>query len=346
MENLPPTDYLKVKSLDVLAQRLYEVVRAESDPYIIGVTGSVGKTTTVAFLEHLITSSGIGAKRFFSKRLTPLGVMCHYVNRVDQDTPVVVMEYSAYLHDHVAKLSQLLPPSIAFLINVYDMHINPGSFDNKNDIFRSKIQIKQHGSLGYINSRVLADLHEPMPTGWVGFDVETSPTRNPLLPPTLRTAELFTVGKIVAQEIGLSNSLLRKAFESFEPQEKRILTCNFAGKNIFFNGEVSVGGRLWSWFETTDGSTPWLFVDEIDFADEDPEGFVDLLKKVFDSEKTIVLDTPVNRERLSVNAHFLDEQKFGDILRKVPDGYVIYHKAFATRKRDFNPEKYLSEKWG
>lgn len=346
MENLPSVEYLKVSSLDALAKRLYEAVKSESDPYIIGVTGSVGKTTTIAFLEHLISSSGIDAKRFYSKRLTPLGVMCHYINRVDHDTPVVVMEYSAYLHDHVAKLSELLPPNIAFLMNIYDTHINPGSFESKNDIFQSKIRVRPDGSLGFVNNRVLAELREPMPVGWSGFDAETGGLHNPYMPPTLRTAELFTVGKIVAQQIGLSQRELNRAFETFEPQEKRILSCNFEGKNIFFHGETSGGGRLCSWFETTDGSTPWLFVDEINFADEDPAGFTDLLNKVFGSDKTFVLDTPANRERLPVNAHFVDSGKFGNMLRKATEGYIIYHKALATRVPGFTPEKYLEDSWG
>lgn len=346
MENLPASDFLKVSSLNELAKRLYDAVRSNSDPYIIGVTGSVGKTTTVSFLEHLIFSSGIGAKRFYSKRMTPLGVMCHYVNRVDQDTPVVVMEYSAYLHDHVAKLSDLLPPNIAFLINIYDTHINPGSFGDKNDIFRSKIRIRPEGSLGYINRRVLEELHEPLPTGWTDFEVAAGDLTNPNLPPTLRTAEMYSVGKIVSENIGIPASICRRAFETFIPQEKRILSCRFEGKRIFFHGETSGGSRLWSWFETTDGSTPWLFVDEVNFADEDPTGFTNLLKKVFGSEKTIVLDTPVNRERLPVNAHFVDPNKFGDLFRKAPDGYIIYHKALSTREQDFSPDKFLKSKWG
>jgi hypothetical protein len=137
---------------------------------------------------------------------------------------------------------------------------------------------------------------------------------------------------------------LKASFETFEPQEKRILTCKFEGKDIFFHGETSGGSRLWSWFETTDGSTPWLFVDEINFADEDPEGFSGLLDKVFGSEKTVVLDTPANRQRLPVNANFLNPEKFGALLRKV-DGYVIYHKSLATRKVDFDPGKYLNGCW-
>src|SRR5258708_33637244 len=98
--------------------------------------------------------------------------MCHYINRVDTDTPVVVMEYSAYLHDHVEKLAQLLPPDMAFLLNIYDTHINPGMFQDRNDIFDSKINIKQSNSIGYVNERVLEELEVSSPNGWRNFKVE------------------------------------------------------------------------------------------------------------------------------------------------------------------------------
>jgi UDP-N-acetylmuramyl pentapeptide synthase len=63
-------EYLMVKDLELLAKKLYENCRSESNPYIIGVTGSVGKTTTVAFLEHLLENTGSEVSRFYSKRLT------------------------------------------------------------------------------------------------------------------------------------------------------------------------------------------------------------------------------------------------------------------------------------
>lgn len=339
-------EFTKVRNLDVLARKLYEHARSETDPYIIGVTGSVGKTTTVAFLEHLLQASDADVVRFYSKRLTPLSVMCHYINRVDQYTPFVVMEYSAYLKDHVAQLSELLPPNIAFLTNIYDTHINPGMFENRQDIFESKIRIKPVESIGYVNNKVTSELDVPRPRGWNGFDVELPEgTSNVLLPPTLRTAEMFTVGKLLANELNLSRATLNNAYESFKPAENRILSVNYRGKNVFFHGETSGGSRLWSWFETLDKSFPWLMVESIDFADEDPQGFKSTLEKVFYSDKTFVLDTPTNRERLPVKANFVDETEFRNIMRQRVEGYAVYHKALATRQHDFNPEVYINETW-
>lgn len=338
-------EYLMVRNLDSLAHKLYERARSESDPYVIGVTGSVGKTTTVAFLEHLLRTSESEVTRFYSKRLTPLSVMCHYINRVERDTPFIVMEYSTYLKDHVAQLSELLPPNVAFLTNIYDTHINAGMFESKQDILESKVRIKPTESEGYINNRVLQELNVSMPKDWKGFNVELPEHFNDRLPPTLRTAELYTIGKLLSDEINLSPGTLGRAFETFVPAENRILKTGYRGKEMFFHGETSGGSRLWSWFETLDGNCPWFMVEEVDFADEDPQGFKNLLSKVFDSDKSYILDTPSNRERLPVRGHFVDAEEFREILRDKVSGYAVYHKALAARNPDFEPKEYLDKRW-
>ncbi|OGD78669.1 hypothetical protein A2368_02030 [Candidatus Collierbacteria bacterium RIFOXYB1_FULL_49_13] len=344
---LGSNDYVRVRSLDVLTERLYETARTEVSPYVIGVTGSVGKTTVTAFLEHLLSEAETGVVRFYSKRLTPLSVACHYINRVDRDTNVVVMEYSAYLREHVATLSRILPPNLAFMLNIYDTHINPGMFEDKSDIYASKLRIKPESSAGYINRRILEEIGAENPEGWESFSVEVPDSlTNFMLPPTLRTAELYTVGKLTAKNMGIPDQILRRAYETFTPVEKRMIVCNFQGRNIFFQGETSGGSRLWSWFETTDGSVPWFLVEEVNFADEDPLGFKDLLERVFGSERTYVLDTPANRERLPVKTNFVDFDRFREILTDVSRGYTVFHKALATRGKDFNPTAHLNEVYG
>lgn len=340
------TGYLQVASVEEFSRKLYEAVREKTSPHVIGVTGSVGKTTTVAFLEHLAAESGLNVVRFFSKRLSPLSVMCHYVNRVKPETNLVVMEYSAYFYDHVSELSKILPPDIAFLMNIYDTHINPGMFESKKDIFRSKTRIKQDKTLAYVNKDILREIGVPKPEGWHSFDIVSPGLLNPLMPPTLRTAEMYSVGRTMALHLGIDDKILDRAFMTFQPKENRIVTCRFGQMSIFFHGETSGGSRLWSWFETLDGSCPWLLVEEINFASEDPQGFKGVLERVFRSEKTFVLDTAENRQKLPVDAQFVDEETFRDLLRNIVSGYVVYHKALSTRQQNFNPEKYLLERWG
>lgn len=268
----------------------------------------------------------------------------YYTSKIGQsETDSSIAWY--HRQHHVAELSQLLPPNIAFLMNVYETHINPGMFENKSDIFNSKIRIRPKSALGLINQKVLSELGEVLPVGWNNFEVEVPDGYNPNLPPTLRTAEMYTVAKLFAVEIGIPLDILVQAYQSFTPQENRILPCKYNGKNIFFHGETSGGSRLWSWFETVDGSVPWLLVEEVDFADEDPLGFKGLLTNVFDSDKTFVLDTQDNRKRLPVNARFVSEVDFRNIMENKANGYIVYHKALATRKAGFEPNDHLKSKW-
>lgn len=337
------SEYVLVTSLKELSNRLFESTKTETDPYVIGVTGSVGKTTSVAFLEHVLKTADMSVVRFYSKRLTPLSVSCHYINRVDKDTAFVVMEYSAYLPDHVRQLATVLPSDLAFLVNIYSTHINPGMFSNCNEIYRSKLNILSKNSIGMINAKVLTDMDEQLPCGWTPFSTLFPLIDNPHLPPTLRTAEMYTLGRIMGSHLAIPDTLIDKAFCTFIPPDKRIVICRHRNRKIFFHGETSGGSRLWSWFETYDDSTPWLFVEELNFADEDPAGFIELLRKVFNSDKTYILDTPTNRERLPVSANYVPTELFHDIFTNKANGYIIFHKAMSSRCAQFDPQTYLND---
>lgn len=339
-------DYIKVSNLSELATRLYLAARSESNPYVVGITGSVGKTTIAGFLEHMAVVAGLEVVRFYSKRLTPLSVICHYVNRVGVCPCIVIMEYSAYLFHHVGDLANLLPPNLAFLSNIYETHINPGMFTDKQSIYESKIRIAQKGTRAYLNARILRELGVPCPEGWESFEVTVPDfNQNMLLPPTLRTAELYTIGILFARNLGLDDRVVDEAFSTFIPVERRIALVNFKGKPLYFHGETSGGSRLYSWFETFDGNPPNFFVEEINFADEDPNGFKVLLETVFSSPKTFVLDTSANRTRLPVRANFVSQQEFAELLNK-SKGYTVYHKAMAARQPYFDPQNYINDVWG
>lgn len=338
-------EHLMVSNLENLTQKLYEELRLKTNPYVIGVTGSVGKTTTVAFLEKILSEANVEVKRFYSKRLTPLGVKCHYLNLIEKETPVVVMEYSAYYADQVGKLAKLLPPNLAFLINIYDTHINPDSFKNKEEVYRSKIMIKKEKTFGLVNERILDELKVERPIGWNCFEIEVPEVNNLWLPPTWRTAEMYSVGKRTAEILGLDHHRFNESFRNFGGAENRIVKTRWRNKELFFHGETSGGARLWSWFETWDKSVPWLFVEQIDFADEDPGGFKNLLEQIMDSDKTVVLDTPENREKLPVKANFVQKSEFVKKLEEAR-GYLVYHKALASRKTNFEPGSYLEAVWG
>ena len=78
-------------------------------------------------------------------------------------------------------------------------------------------------------------------------------------------------------------------------------------------------------------------IDHINFGDEDPNGCIKLLRNIFASSETYVLDTESNRQILPVSANFVNEQKFGSVFKKALGGYLIYHKAMSTRDSSFDP---------
>lgn len=334
--------YLVVSSLTELASRLFEYAKNECKAKVIGVTGSVGKTTTVALLEHLLYCANYNVVRFWSKRLTPLSLQCHFLNRVNKNTDYIVLEYSTYFKNNIAVLAKLLEPNLAFYINLCNMHINPTTFSNKHEVFMSKLQIKSKKTKAYINSTVLNEVNVVLPKGWKVFEVDLNILcSNPALPKTLRTAEMITVASIVSKELGNSDYTLQLAIDTFTPKERRIPLVKYNEHNVFFDGEVSIGGRLYSWFETTDTTIPNFFVEEISFGDEDPNGFRDLLEKIYISKNTYVLDTPSNRALLSVDATFVDRKTFAQLFLLSLGKNLVYHKAMSTRQADFDPAKHL-----
>lgn len=342
-------EHLVVSSLMELTDRLYFHAWASSKPYVIGVTGSVGKTTTVAFLEHMIKMAGFSVVRFFSERLTPLLVKTLYINQVFPETKFVVMEYAAFLPGHVNELAMLLPPNLAFLTNVYSQHIRDDLFDSREAILESKMKIRASITKGYINRAILDDMKRDTPEGWGVFDLDQEVVSlNSFLPPTRRTGELYAVGKIVAKKVGISDVSLQEAFSSFVPPEGRISTCKLKSGTLFFDAEAPHGPRLYSWFETLNGSVPSLFVDSITFGNDNVSTYMDLLNRIFSSQETYVLDTEQNRNNIPVNCQFVTTSKFIELLEKrISQGhYTVYHKTVKGQIPGFDPKTYLRDTWG
>ncbi len=333
---------IQVTSIDACIELLFNYVKLQTNPVVIGVTGSVGKTTTIAFLEQLLKADKRKVLRFYSKRLTPTSVKCHYINRINRDTEYIVMEYSAYFPSHVKELAQILPPKLSFLLNVYETHINPDSFKNKEEIVISKLNIKldkEENSLFVSEDIVIPKGNKKI---FTYFKTIHEHPKARFLPPTKRTSEIYTVGLKISELLSVNQRLLDKVFINFKPKENRIITCYLKDQKIFFHGETSGGSRLKSYFESN--LNPWFFVEELDFADEDPHGFIILLKEIFSKEKVFVLDSLENRGKLSLidSANFLSKNLFFEKLLQSSD-YIVYHKALSVRDENFNPQEYLNK---
>ncbi|MFD1218047.1 MULTISPECIES: UDP-N-acetylmuramoyl-tripeptide--D-alanyl-D-alanine ligase [Microbulbifer] len=85
---------------------------------VIGVTGSAGKTTTVALLQHLLNPWGKSGKSEFSANL-PMGISWNLAS-ISWDTRYAVIEMAI---GNMIKNSAIVRPDIAIISNIHEAHI-------------------------------------------------------------------------------------------------------------------------------------------------------------------------------------------------------------------------------
>lgn len=131
-------------------------------PYIIGVTGSSGKTTTKYFISQLLQASGkkifVSKSNLNTKYGLPLAVLlidhsplglwswAHIVvvlplrSLLIKNYPdFLVLEYAADLPGDIQKLTELIPPDIAVITSIGVAHIE--IFKSEANIIREKSQL-------------------------------------------------------------------------------------------------------------------------------------------------------------------------------------------------------------
>lgn len=140
---------------DVLAflQSLARDLLAQKRPLIVGVTGSVGKTTTKDFLRVLLS-------QHYQVAATPgnhnsqIGIPLAILNHTDGSEEVLVLEMGMSQAGEIAKLVEIAPPDVALITSVALVHA--GNFDSIEAIARAKGEIftSPHTTLGLLPSEV------------------------------------------------------------------------------------------------------------------------------------------------------------------------------------------------
>ena len=106
---------------------------------VVGITGSVGKTTTKDLLAQLCGSVGptIAPVRSFNNEIgLPLTVL-----RADENTRFLVLEMGASGPGHLDYLTQIAPPDVAVVLVVGQAHL--GGFGGIEAVARAKAEIVQ-----------------------------------------------------------------------------------------------------------------------------------------------------------------------------------------------------------
>ncbi|MGM0440107.1 MAG: Mur ligase family protein [Chlamydiota bacterium] len=111
----------------------------EVDPYIIGITGSQGKTSTKLLLTDVLRAT-LGATFCPQGSInTPMGITAKVRSKLLQGTNYAVIEMGAYQRGSITRLCQLAPPKAAIITGVGLCHLE--RFGSQREIFIAKSEL-------------------------------------------------------------------------------------------------------------------------------------------------------------------------------------------------------------
>jgi UDP-N-acetylmuramoyl-tripeptide--D-alanyl-D-alanine ligase len=113
---------------------------ADISPFVIGITGSYGKSSSKAMLAHIL--------KFYAPTLaasgsinTRMGITRHIREDLEYGYKYMVVEMGAFKTGSIHRLCQLTPPSAALITAVGDMHLE--RFGSVDQIVKAKSELAQ-----------------------------------------------------------------------------------------------------------------------------------------------------------------------------------------------------------
>ena len=267
---------------------------------MIGVTGSVGKTTGAAIIQSVLEKK-FNCGRIYSKRLTPLTLSSWLVNLLDPMHQLLVLEYSMYRKNHIDILTDILKPDMGVFLNVRRMHLGVQGINTVDDIIEGKRSLIDKSRLGLLN------LDDPLVSrlkrkGDLGFsltdakaDAFISTVGNEAVlflnymnqavrfVPYVKTSLFYyqaSVAGLLGSLLGISPDIIAEALESFRPAENRISWIDVRGHEVLFDGDVTISARMASLAEHHYASSI-LLIHSFDFGEENVELQVEDFARVF-----------------------------------------------------------------
>ncbi|MFA9454128.1 MAG: Mur ligase family protein, partial [Candidatus Aminicenantaceae bacterium] len=117
----PETALVQVNDTLEALQKLAGSVASTLRPRVVGITGSVGKSTTKEFTARLLANSYsvLKSEGNFNNHLgLPLSLL-----QLEEHHDVAVLEYGMSTPGEIAALTRIVPPDIALITNVRPVHL-------------------------------------------------------------------------------------------------------------------------------------------------------------------------------------------------------------------------------
>ena len=128
--------------------KLAEFHRNRFNPFVIGITGSSGKTTTKEFFKNALSYLGdeklVASEKNYNNEIgVPFTLF-----KINEKTKVVVCEMGMNHRFEISRLTQIVKPDLSFITSIGPAHIeNLGSIQN---IARAKIEIIESMKNGFL----------------------------------------------------------------------------------------------------------------------------------------------------------------------------------------------------
>ncbi len=89
---------------------------------VVGITGSVGKTSTKTYLAHLLGGESETILATSEHRNSPYSVAQDMLSRLSQKTTIYIAEMGAYIPGEIAELAELTKPKIGVVTAILNQH--------------------------------------------------------------------------------------------------------------------------------------------------------------------------------------------------------------------------------
>lgn len=318
-ERLQGARYVRVGDVYKAIDEIRHHVVSRVNPKVVGVTGSVGKTTGVSLIECVLKKK-FGCGRIYSKRLTPLTLSSWLVNFLWPSHEILVLEYSMYRKDHVDKLTDLLKPQIGVFLNVKNMHLGVRGIDTLFDIQEGKAALLKKSDINLLNAddklveafKRKGDLRFSLVDPKADAFVKNEGDNMVLIlnytgqvirfVPYIKTNLFYhqvAAAGLLGGMLGISPELVGVAIKEFRPAEHRIQWVSIFGEQVLFDGDVTMSGRMMALTEHQYSSSI-LFIHSFDFGEENVEIQVEDFSSIFSKFNEVrVLDNETNRAIVS-----------------------------------------------
>lgn len=355
LELVDKVPYIFVPNIFDAISEIRSYVLQKTKATVVGVTGSVGKTTTVAMLEDVLNVQNKKCIRFYSKRLTPLTLSSWIVNFVENDTDFIVLEYSMYRKEHIEMLKKIISPNISIFLNLRPIHLGVLGINTIEDIAQSKSKLFTETGINISNgdehgwNSVLPRIdynfgisgEKSISTDLSSKEIIKLKYKNDEIEviPYIKT-KLFLyqlmVSVLIGKILGIDRDSMIESLNKFKPEENRINWQEFFGSKVIFDGDITYAGRL-DELGNNYYDESRLIIHCLDFGIEDIHKQRDSFLQMMNRFKTVsILADENNLKLLSQynlnmgNIEVVSETGIIELLKS--ECFIVYHYGGFFRK--------------